>query len=201
MARHAFIARAITTCFSESGSMRAGGRSAGMRAATRMRANEGWRSSRRSAVPTVAATSVDVPGLGRAESSRKRTILSHRATSVRMRSRNWRASRRPESPDGLRASDARASAQPAIPASGFETSCATPATSWPRKARRSEAMSRISSARRSVMSSNHERTWVTVRPWRTGRRRTWKSPPEVSVVPSCGTPVLKISFSIGTVSR
>ena len=72
-----------------------------------------------------------------------RSARSERPRS-RIRSRNWRASRR-ASRLPLAASEASASAQPAMPASGFEISWATPETSWPRNARRSYAISRISS--------------------------------------------------------
>ncbi len=196
----AFMARAMTTCFSESVSIRAGGRPLGTLARTRRRARAGCRSSRRRARETVASRSAPSPGAGREESSRNRTILSQRATSVRMRSRNWRASRA-EWRSPFAASEASASAQPAMPARGFEISWATPETSWPRKERRSEAMRRISISRRAVMSSNQETTCVTSRPRPTGRRRTWKRPPFVSTISSCGRPVRSTSRSTGSVAR
>jgi hypothetical protein len=73
----------------------------------------------------------------------------------------------------LAASEASASAQPAMPASGFEISCATPETTWPRNATRSSAIACISRWRCAVMSSNIESTWLVWLPRRTGRRLTW----------------------------
>ena len=191
MAWAAFMARAITTCFSDSASIRAAGRPPGTRKRTRMRLKAGWRSRSLRAVCTVTGSSAVSPGEGRAESSRKRTICSERATSSRIRSRNFRASR--AVPGALAASELRASAQPAMPDRGFEISWATPATSWPRKASRSEAISLISRARRSVRSSNQESTCVTSPPRRTGRRRMWKRRPWASVNSSWGSPLRNTS--------
>ncbi len=96
---------------------------------------------------------------------------------VRIRSRNWRASRR-ASRLPLAASEASASAQPAMPASGFEISCATPGHELAEEGQavvRDQPASR--SARCSVMSSNIESTWLVRPPRRTGSRRTWYRPP------------------------
>jgi cell division protein FtsW len=70
IAVQAFMASAITTCFSDSVSMRAGGRPAGTLALTRRRERAGCRSSRRRASATIAPTSARSPGPARVESRR-----------------------------------------------------------------------------------------------------------------------------------
>ena len=152
----AFTARAMTTCLSESASIRAGGQASREARATRTRAKAGWRSSSLRASETVAPTSARRPDAGpRRVEQEAHDLLAAGDLAADEVPELARLARGAPGPPSRRARRAPPRS-PAMPARGFEISWATPETSWPRKARRSEAMRRISSSRRSVMSSNQE---------------------------------------------
>ena len=105
----------------------------GIRETTRTRAKAGWRSSSRRAVPTVARRSAARPRIGpRRVQQRADDALAARHLAA---DQVLEAAAPPCGRAALGAfwaREASTSAHPAIPARGFETSWATPATSCPR---------------------------------------------------------------------